>query len=85
VASDPPAGKRCLLLDVPDYQPVGHNEEHLIVETPAAGRFKPGDEVLAIPSHVCPTCALHKQAHVVEGGRVTGTWAVVARDRVLTV
>jgi hypothetical protein len=29
--------------------------------------------------------ALHRQAYVVEGGRVTGTWDVAARDRVLTV
>lgn len=85
VASDPPAGKRCVLLDVPDYEPVLQNEEHFVVETPAAGRFRPGDEVYAVPTHICPTCALHKQAYVVEDGRVTGTWDVVARDRVLTV
>ena len=85
VASDPPAGKRCVLFDVPDYEPILQNEEHFVVETPAAGRFKPGDEVLAVPTHICPTVALHKQAYVVEGGRVTDRWDVVARDRVLTV
>jgi D-serine deaminase-like pyridoxal phosphate-dependent protein len=85
VASDPPAGKRCVLLDVPDYQAVLQNEEHLVVETPAAERFKPGDEVLAIPTHICPTCAMHRFAHVIEGGRVTGKWDIVARDRLLTV
>jgi D-serine deaminase-like pyridoxal phosphate-dependent protein len=84
VASDPPAGKRCVLLDVPDYEPVLQNEEHLVVETPAADRFRPGDAVLAVPTHICPTCAMHRQAYVVEGGRVTGTWDIVARDRVLT-
>jgi len=85
VASDPPAGKRCILLDVPEYQAVLQNEEHLVVETPAAGRYKPGDEVLAIPTHICPTCAMHRSAYVVEDGRVTGKWEIVARDRVLTV
>ena len=85
VASDPPAGKRLVLLDVPDYQAVLQNEEHLVVETPAAGRFKPGDEVFAMPTHICPTCAMHRHAHVVEGGRVTGKWEIVARDRILTV
>ncbi len=85
VASDPPAGKRCVLLDVPDAEPVLQNEEHLVVETPAAGRFRPGDEVYAVPTHVCPTCALHRAAYVVEGGRVTGQWEIVARDRMLTV
>ncbi len=85
VASDPPAGKRCVLFDVPDYEPILQNEEHFVVESPAAGRFKPGDEVFAVPTHICPTVALHKQAYVVEGGKVTDRWDVVARDRVLTV
>jgi D-serine deaminase-like pyridoxal phosphate-dependent protein len=85
VASDPPAGKRCLLLNVADYEPVLQNEEHFVVETPAADRFAPGDEVYAVPTHICPTCAMHQRAYVVEGGRVTGTWDIAARDRVLTV
>jgi len=85
VASDPPAGKRCTLLDVHDYVPILQNEEHFVIETPAADRFNPGDAVLAVPTHVCPTCALHQQAYVVEDGRVTGTWAIAARDRVLTI
>src|SRR6185436_10886387 len=43
IASDPPAGQRCVLLNVPDCTQVLHNEEHLVVETPAAERFSPGD------------------------------------------
>jgi D-serine deaminase-like pyridoxal phosphate-dependent protein len=85
VASDPPAGKRLVLLDVPDYEAVLQNEEHLVIETSAAERFNPGDEAYAIPTHICPTCAMHKQAYVVEGGRVAGTWDIIARDRVLSI
>jgi D-serine deaminase-like pyridoxal phosphate-dependent protein len=85
VAADPPAGKRCLLLDVPDYQPMGQNEEHFVVETPAAERYRPGDEIFAIPSHVCPTVALHRRAYVIENGQVIGMWEIAARDRVLSV
>lgn len=85
IASDPPAGKRLILLDVPEYQAVLQNEEHLVVETPAADRFKPGDEVLAIPTHICPTVAMHQRAYIVSGGRVVGTWDIVGRDRVLSV
>jgi D-serine deaminase-like pyridoxal phosphate-dependent protein len=84
MASDPPAGQRCVLLNVPDYTMVLQNEEHLVVETPAAGQFTPGDPVYALPTHICPTCAMHRQAHVVENGRVTERWDIVARDRVLT-
>jgi D-serine deaminase-like pyridoxal phosphate-dependent protein len=85
VASDPPAGKRCILLDVPEYQPVLQNEEHFVIETPAADRYRPGDEILAMPTHICPTCALHRQAYVVENGQVTGQWDIAARDRVLRI
>ena len=85
VASDPPAGKRCVLLNVQNYEPVLQNEEHFVIETPAAATFQLGDAVYALPTHICPTSAMHKQAYVVEKGRVTGTWDIVARDRVLTV
>jgi D-threonine aldolase len=85
VASDPPAGQRVVLLDVPDYKAVLQNEEHLVIETPAADKFPPGREVYAVPTHICPTCAMHKQAYVVEGGKMTGTWGIVARDRSLSI
>jgi D-threonine aldolase len=85
VSSDPPAGKRCLLLNVPDYQPMLQNEEHFVVETLAAERYRPGNEIFAIPTHVCPTVALHRFAYVIENGQVAGTWEIAARDRVLSV
>jgi D-serine deaminase-like pyridoxal phosphate-dependent protein len=85
VASDPPAGSRMIFPDVPDAKAVLQNEEHLVIQTREADRFQPGDELLAIPRHICPTCALHKQVYVVSGGRLIGTWQVAARDRVLTV
>jgi D-serine deaminase-like pyridoxal phosphate-dependent protein len=84
VASDPPAGKRCVLLDVPHYEPILQNEEHFVIETPAADRYRPGDELFAIPTHICPTCAMHRFAYVIENGELTGTWDIAARDRVLT-
>jgi D-serine deaminase-like pyridoxal phosphate-dependent protein len=85
VASDPPAGKRLAILNVPDYEAVLQSEEHLCVETPHAEQFAPGDVVYAVPAHVCPTCALHRHVYVIEDGRVTATWDVAGRDRVLTV
>jgi D-threonine aldolase len=85
VASDPPAGNRVIFPDLPDAQAVLQNEEHLVLETSAAGRFQPGDELLGIPRHVCPTSALHQQVYVVSGGKLIGTWPVAARDRALTI
>ncbi len=84
VASDPPAGKRCVLLDIKGEH-VLQNEEHLVVETPDAERFQPGDVAFALPAHVCPTSAMHQYAYVIEKGQVIDKWDIVARDRVLTV
>jgi D-serine deaminase-like pyridoxal phosphate-dependent protein len=85
VASDPPAGKRCTFLNVRDAVAVLHNEEHLVVETPDAEKFQPGDVAYAMPSHVCPTSALHQFAYVVENGVVVDHWEIASRNRMLTV
>jgi D-serine deaminase-like pyridoxal phosphate-dependent protein len=85
VAADPLLEKRVTLLDFPEHKTVGHNEEHLVVETAAANDYQPGDVVYALPGHICPTVALHKEALVAAGGKIVGRWAVASRDRMLTV
>jgi D-threonine aldolase len=85
VASDPQAGKRLFFPDLPDAEQVLQNEEHLVLETSEAGRYQPGDELLAVPRHICPTSALHKQAYIIAAGRVSDHWDVAARDRWLTI
>ena len=50
-----------------------------------AAKYKPGDVVYALPGHICPTVALHKEVLVAEGGKIVGRWTVASRDRVLTV
>lgn len=85
VASDPPTAGRCIILDLPDARPVLHNEEHLVIETPAAEQLRPGDEAYALPTHICPTCALHRYAYVIEHGQLVDRWKIIARDRVLEI
>jgi D-serine deaminase-like pyridoxal phosphate-dependent protein len=85
VASDPPKGQRVFFPDLPDAVQVLHNEEHLVLQTPLAERYQPGDELYAIPRHVCPTSALHRQAYVIDGGKLVEMWDVTARDRFLTI
>ena len=85
VASDAPMGKRVTIPDLPDAEQVLHNEEHLVIKTARANEFQPGDEILAIPRHICPTVALHKQVFVIAGGNLVDRWDVVARDRWLTI
>lgn len=82
VAADP-AGPRARLLDIADARPVMHSEEHLVIETARAAEFEIGQPLLAIPTHVCPTMALHRRVDVVENGELVGRWEVTARDRVV--
>lgn len=85
VASDPPMGQRVVFPAMPEGNQVLHNEEHLVVETPNADQFAPGDWVLGIPRHVCPCSALHKEAYVIAGGDLVGAWPAIGRDRKLTI
>lgn len=84
VAADP-SGPRAEFPAIPDARIVGHSEEHLVIETADADRVPIGAPLLAIPTHVCPTSALHQRATVVSKGRVVDEWEVAARDRVLKV
>ncbi|WP_165224528.1 D-TA family PLP-dependent enzyme [Aquisphaera insulae] len=83
VAADPPAGERCHLIGIPEPTFVGQSEEHLVIDTPAADRYPVGACILAIPTHICPTVALHRRAYVVDEGRIVDQWDVAARDRVI--
>jgi len=82
VAADP-AGPRARLLDLDDARPVLHSEEHLVVETAQAETIPNGAQLLAIPTHICPSVALHRRAYVIEDGELAGQWEITARDRVL--
>ena len=85
VAADPPMGARVAFPDLPDAKLVLQNEEHLVVETAQAEHFEPGQALLGIPRHICPTSALYKSVPVVQSGRVVDEWEVTARDRRLTI
>jgi D-serine deaminase-like pyridoxal phosphate-dependent protein len=85
VASDPPMSDRVVFPDLPDAELVLQNEEHLVVKTSHAGDYEPGDELLGIPRHVCPTSALHRQAWIISDGKVSDRWTVASRDRWITI
>jgi D-serine deaminase-like pyridoxal phosphate-dependent protein len=82
IAADP-VGPRLTLLGLADATLGGQSEEHLVVDAPGLESLSPGSPLLAIPTHICPTCALHSWAYVMEGGEVVDRWEVRARDRVL--
>jgi D-serine deaminase-like pyridoxal phosphate-dependent protein len=87
IAPENELARRVFFLNGPELKAVGQSEEHLVVETGAAGHdYHIGDFFYGIPYHVCPTVALYDRAQIVENGRVTGTvWKNVARDRSITI
>jgi D-serine deaminase-like pyridoxal phosphate-dependent protein len=85
IAADPPAGKRCILLNVDEFQPAMQNEEHFAIDLPGAERWQIGDLIYAVPAHICPTVALHRAAYIAENQRIVGQWRITARDRVITI
>jgi len=84
VASEMPH-PRVVFPDLPNAQFVTHSEEHLVLESTAAQRLALGDTLLGVPWHVCPTVALHTEAVMISGGKVTGQCRIDARARKITV
>jgi len=80
VASEMPQ-PRVTLLNVERYRLAGHNEEHLIIEPDDPDRYRVGDVVYGIPTHICPTVARYESASIVEDGRCVGEWPIEARNR----
>ena len=85
VATDPPAGKRCVLLDVPDYKAVRKTRSIWSSKHPTPRRYRPGEKCTPSPRILSDPAAMHRKAYVVEDGKVIGTWEIAARDRMLTV
>ena len=83
VASEMPQ-PRIKILGIEKYTIVGHNEEHMVLRTNEASKYKPGDHFYAVPWHICPTVDRHDWVYVVRDNKVTGQWAVEARKRKIT-
>jgi D-serine deaminase-like pyridoxal phosphate-dependent protein len=85
IASENSLSRRVHFLNAENLEPVGHSEEHLVMDSPAPHGFRVGDVLYGMPYHVCPTCALYESALVVENNQVVGSWRNIARDRKLTI
>jgi D-serine deaminase-like pyridoxal phosphate-dependent protein len=84
VASEMPH-PRVLFSELSDALAVGHNEEHLVLETDRAAKFTVGSVLYGLPWHICPTVALHDRVQVVRDGRISEEWTVTARARRLSI
>ena len=68
-----------------DAEPVMQSEEHLVLRTERSDDFALGQTLYGIPTHICPTVALHQSVWCVRDHRAIERWPVVARDRFLTI
>ena len=84
IASEMPH-PRVRLLGIGEYTVKSHWEEHMVIETPEAGRFKPGDVLYGIPYHICPTVARYETWQVIENHQLKGQWPIIARNRTITI
>lgn len=80
IASEMPQ-PRIKLLGIEKYTILNHNEEHMVIRTSDADKFKPGDHFYGIPWHICPTVDRHDTAYVINDHEVTGQWNIEARKR----
>jgi D-serine deaminase-like pyridoxal phosphate-dependent protein len=83
VASEMPQ-PRIKLLEIEKYTIVSHNEEHMVIRTVFADKYKIGDPLYGIPWHICPTVDRHDTVYVINDHKVTGQWNVEARKRKIT-
>jgi D-threonine aldolase len=83
VAAENEIAKRVYFLNAENVKAVGQSEEHLVLEVPKDHSYNVGDIFYGLPYHVCPTVALYERVYTIEGGKVTGEWKNIARDRTI--
>ena len=84
IAADKPI-PRVHFLNLPEAEHIGHSEEHMVLQVDDNSKYEIGMVLYGVPVHICPTCALHEEAHVVRNNEVVDQWSVVSRKRKITV
>lgn len=85
IAAENPIDKRIRFLNLENYILRSQSEEHGVLEVSNWDELKVGDALYGIPYHICPTVNLYEEMQVVNDGKVTETWQVVARKRKITI
>lgn len=85
VGAENPLSLRVKFYEHPDLEWVSQSEEHGVLRTSLAEKYKIGDILQGVPYHVCPTVNLYDKAYVVNNGEYEGTWDIPARNRNISV
>ncbi len=84
IAAENELARRVGFLNDADLQPVSQSEEHMVVTSADADRYKVGDTMFALAYHICPSVALYREATLIIDHKVAGVWKTTARDRRIT-
>ncbi|EMR04295.1 D-TA family PLP-dependent enzyme [Cesiribacter andamanensis] len=85
VAAENPIDKRVRFLNLQDWELLSQSEEHGVLRVQGWDALQVGDVLYGVPYHICPTVNLYDEAYVVEEGKATARWEVLARRRRLEV
>lgn len=85
VAAENPIDKRVKFLNLENYELLSQSEEHGVLKVADWDVVKVGDVLYGIPYHICPTINLHDEVSVIENGEKTGSWAIAARKRKISI
>ncbi|HEX6222878.1 MAG TPA: D-TA family PLP-dependent enzyme [Chryseolinea sp.] len=85
IASENILSDRISFLNAGNVKPIGHSEEHMVLQVEGTNQFKVGDVLYGVPYHVCPTIALHDQTAIVEDHLLVKYWETLSRNRRITV
>lgn len=85
VGADNPLPNRVRFLNLENYEPVGHSEEHLVLKVENWDKIKVGDIFYGIPFHVCPSVAAYNEAHIIRNQKWKENWVIKARGRKITI
>ncbi|MCE5266228.1 MAG: D-TA family PLP-dependent enzyme [Deltaproteobacteria bacterium] len=81
-----PQGVRGVILNIDDSEALFQNEEHWVFRKTKGALPGVGDEAYVLPTHICPTTALHFGAHVVGDDRLSHRiWEITARNRKISI
>ena len=84
IASEMPQ-PRINIFGMKSYTIISHNEEHMVLRTSSADKYRTADLVYGIPWHICPTVDRYDTVYVVNDYKVTGQWNVEARKRKISI
>lgn len=85
IASENPLEQRVTFLNVTGLKPVGHSEEHMVLQVEGKNSFVVGDVLYGVPFHICPTVALHQRPAIIENHQLTTYWDTLSRNRMITI